>query len=648
MEIKRNLQTLDDLSSLEWIETNGLGSFAFGTVSGAHTRRYHGLFLGALHPPGDRILLLSKLEERLYFDGQAPVDLATNYYPGVTYPSGYQLISYFNTFPCITWHFSKNNWKIQKQICMIQGRQGVLVRYELLEGEAAVFSLAPLLAYRNYNSLVRENSYINHTISNPEPGIFVLNPYENMPELVFAIPPNAQFSSSLDWFRNFQYRVEKARGFDFQEDLYNPGMISLRLTPKMPFTLWVGLEKFSSQLPEEAFQNEIQERMNKNRSYPLPEMARALSITGEKFLIRRQDGTPSILAGFPWFEDWGRDCFISLPGLLIETGKTRQACDILKSWIQYLKNGLLPNRFPDAGDQAEYNSADAIFWYIWALSKYVLASNDTQTLKGILPKIQNALKILIQGTIHGIHVDLNDGLIFSGELGFQLTWMDAKIGNNVITPRMGKPIEINALWIYALDFLNQMFPNDSVSIELRPILDLAKNNFFKKFWNESKGYFNDVIDGPQGAETNLRPNQIIGLALVHEILVPEKAKLALKQCQEQLLTPFGLRTLSPQDPKFHSKYQGNSLERDSAYHQGTVWPWLLGFYGESLLKFGEQNKISEFKQLILNLQQHLQEFGIDGISEVFDATVPFLPGGCPFQAWSVAEVFRIGKILNLW
>jgi predicted glycogen debranching enzyme len=648
VEIKRNLQTLDDLSSLEWIETNGLGSFAFGTVSGAHTRRYHGLFLGALHPPGDRILLLSKLEERLYFDGQAPVDLATNYYPGVTYPSGYQLISYFNTFPCITWHFSKNNWKIQKQICMIQGRQGVLVRYELLEGEAAVFSLAPLLAYRNYNSLVRENSYINHTISNPEPGIFVLNPYENMPELVFAIPPNAQFSSSLDWFRNFQYRVEKARGFDFQEDLYNPGMISLRLTPKMPFTLWVGLEKFSSQLPEEAFQNEIQERMNKNRSYPLPEMARALSITGEKFLIRRQDGTPSILAGFPWFEDWGRDCFISLPGLLIETGKTRQACDILKSWIQYLKNGLLPNRFPDAGDQAEYNSADAIFWYIWALSKYVLASNDTQTLKGILPKIQNALKILIQGTIHGIHVDLNDGLIFSGELGFQLTWMDAKIGNNVITPRMGKPIEINALWIYALDFLNQMFPNDSVSIELRPILDLAKNNFFKKFWNESKGYFNDVIDGPQGAETNLRPNQIIGLALVHEILVPEKAKLALKQCQEQLLTPFGLRTLSPQDPKFHSKYQGNSLERDSAYHQGTVWPWLLGFYGESLLKFGEQNKISEFKQLILNLQQHLQEFGIDGISEVFDATVPFLPGGCPFQAWSVAEVFRIGKILNLW
>jgi predicted glycogen debranching enzyme len=630
-------------SQREWLETNSIGGFASSTIAGLNTRRYHGLLVAARTPPVGRNLLLSKLEETLIVDGTRN-ELGTNAYPGVVHPQGYQVLREFRLDPFPTFVFTVAGLTLTKTIFMIHEENTVVVQYSLTSASKRSISLElrPLIAFRDYHGLAHENGAL-HTSIYDQPGVVTLRPYDGMPTLRLA--HNAiQVERAGDWYRNFQYPAELERGLDSAEDLNNPCVLRFELTASDPAIVIASLDAHDVR---EASLLEAAERQRRTTilldSPANDDFSRQLTVASEQFLVERGKNK-SVIAGYHWFSDWGRDTMISLPGLSLPRNRNALARDILLTFARSVDQGMLPNRFPDAGETPEYNTVDATLWFFEAIRSYSARTGDfdfvRKELYGILTDI---IAWHVRGTRYGIKVD-TDGLLNSGEPGVQLTWMDAKVGDWVVTPREGKPVEIQALWYNALcimaDFAGR-FSDELGGPRYATMATLAKWSFQHTFWNDPGGYLYDVVNG-DARDASIRPNQIFIVSLPFALITGERALRIVDVVQSHLLTPYGLRTLSPEDPNYRGRYTGNPLSRDGAYHQGTVWPWLLGPFLTAYLKVHQHSAAArhQAQSWLSPLRDHVFNSGVGQIHEIFEGDAPHRPVGCMAQAWSVAEVLR--------
>ncbi|HEX4604358.1 MAG TPA: amylo-alpha-1,6-glucosidase [Candidatus Angelobacter sp.] len=628
----------------EWLETNGLGGFACGTVAGANTRRYHGSLIAALNPPGGRVLLLSKMEETLVISDRR-IDFSTNEYAGAIHPEGYRLLAGFRLDPFPTWTFEIEEVRLEKTLFMPRGSNTVQVEYKLLQAPPGIeltLELRPLIAFRDYHSTTHENRVLNNAVEST-PNSASLQPYPALPRLYFAHDAS-QLQNQGYWYKNFLYRVERDRGLDFAEDLFNPFMLAWKLAKDRDATVIASIEQKDIGQAAAIRTAELQRRQQVAASVPVDDpLVRTLAVAADQFLARRgEDWT--VIAGYPWFTDWGRDTMISLPGLTLYTSRADIAKSILRNFARHTDQGMLPNRFVDSGEQAEFNTMDATLWFFEAVRAYGEATRDYAFIRQELYDVLNQIiEFHIKGTRYNIRLD-GDGLLSGGAPGAQLTWMDAKIGDWVVTPRSGKPVEIEALWYNALRTMEELAERFGDADRQKKYSDLASRAsaaFNRVFWNNNAGCLYDVVNG--GApDASMRPNQIFAVSLHYSMLPQERARAVVETVERELLTPVGLRTLSPADPRYRPRYEGNQFSRDSAYHQGTVWPWLLGPFVSAYVRIngGTAEARARAHGLLRGIEQHLTEAGLGQISEIFDADGPHRPRGCFAQAWSVAEVLR--------
>ena len=615
-------QDLAVASKREWLETNGLGGFASSTICGLNTRRYHGLLIAALQPPTSRYLLLSKLEETFVLNGRS-FELGTNLYPGVVHPAGHKLQSSFrqDPFPVFTWQIE--DIELNKTVFLVHGENTVVVSYLLrAQGEAAhhqcALQLRPLIAFRDFHQLTHQNGVLNREVRQ-EPGRATIQPYQNLPPLHFA--HDAETCEPLgNWYSSFQYSVEQERGLDFEEDLYQPFMLHFDLTRRIQATVIASLD------PRDVADAGDLRATERGRRKLLP------SPQADRFLVKRGTGK-SVIAGYHWFGDWGRDTMISLPGLFGGIAQREAARDILLQFASVVSEGMLPNRFPDEGTVPEYNTADATLWFFEAIRAVLLAQGDRQfVMDKLLSTMQSIIAHHLQGTRFGIHATA-DGLLHTGEPGTQLTWMDARVNGREITPRIGKPVEIQALWFNALCIMADLLPEGPYA----GMASHAKQSFLPLFWNPQTNFLNDVVCPDGSFDASLRPNQIFAISLQHKILDdPAKVHPILKIIEEKLLTPYGLRTLSPDDPRYHGLYEGGEAKRDAAYHQGTVWPWLIGPFLTAYLD--ARGKLAQARDWLKPLLAYRDGPGLGNVPEVFDGDPPHAPRGAIAQAWSAAQL----------
>jgi predicted glycogen debranching enzyme len=633
---------LDQASRREWIEANGLGGWASGTIAGCHTRRYHGLLVAATRPPVGRMVLLSKLAETLVTD-DARHELDANRCPGAVHPRGYQHLTSFALDPFPRFRFEAAGVRLQKTVAAVHGENTTIVTYEILDAPGPVtLELRPLIAYRDYHALQHRNDALGFAHASFRDGIFRARPYEGTPELFLSIP-EASFEARPDWYYRFEYTAEIERGLPGHEDLFCYGTFRRTLQPGERFGVVVST---ASPGGRDAF--ELLERQRARRAVAADivaaedELARSLALAADAFLVRRGEDLRTIIAGYPWFTDWGRDTMIALPGICLATGRHEDAKRVLRAYARSVADGLIPNRFMDAGGPASYDSADATLWLFVAVHRYLEATGDTQlVLEELLPVLEEIVVRHDRGTHHGIRVD-RDGLLEAGEPGLRLTWMDARVGEFPVTPRAGKPVEVQALWYNALAILADLRKRAGRAAEAAGLAQRAKQvkeRFAATFWNEDAGCLYDVVDGER-RDASIRPNQVLAISLPHSLLSKEHARSVLRVVETKLLTPYGLRTLDPDDPSYRGRCEGGPAQRDAAYHQGTVWPWLLGPYADALIRtLGAAGK-PKARRAIEGLLPHLRDAGLGTISEIFDGDPPHEPRGCPAQAWSVGEALR--------
>jgi predicted glycogen debranching enzyme len=624
----------------EWLETNGLGGFASSTIIGLNTRRYHGLLTAALEPPADRKLLLSKLEETLVLDGKR-YELSTNQYPGSIHPSGYLSQTSFrlDPFPVFTWLVE--DVELHKTVFMIHRENGVVVQYLLrAQGEAArracQLELRPLIAFRDFHQTTHANPALNAHV-NITKGLASVAPYPDLPTLYFA--HDAESATLQDtWYYNFEYAQEAARGLDSHEDLFNPFVLSFDLSRRIQATVIASTEVHGADHAPNLRLTEANRRKTLRPAEPF-------AIAADQFIVQRASGK-SVIAGYHWFGDWGRDTMISLPGLTLATGRPEIAREILLEFAQYVSQGMLPNRFPDRGEKPEYNTVDATLWYFEAVRALLELTQDYnfvfEQLFGVMEDIVARHQ---QGTRYNIHVQ-EDGLLHSGGPGTQLTWMDSKIGDWAVTNRSGKAVEVQALWYNALCVMDDLALRKGAS-PYGAMAARAKASFAPLFWNERAGCLYDVISD-SGPDASIRPNQVVALGLAYKIFDDrEKTLRILDVITTQLLTPYGLRTLSPADPRYRGCYEGGQSSRDAAYHQGTVWPWPICYFLTAYLDAHGHTPEARAQATawLTPLREHARDMGLGQISEIFDGDPPHQPRGCIAQAWSVAEVLRAGLLL---
>ena len=635
---------LDAALRREWLETNGIGGFASGTINGCNSRRYHGLLVAATKPPVGRFVLLSKLEETLIVNGRR-FELSTNRYPGVVHPQGFQFLQQFRLNPFPTFTFSVDGTEIEKTVFMVQGQNTTVIDYrisgmkQLIKAE---LEIRPLIAFRDYHSLSHENRRINGSIDEQAEQIS-LSPYPGLPSLYLANNADS-IEATGDWYRTFEYDAERERGLDFQEDLFNPCVLRFDPNSSARATVIASTEPQKTTAAEEYRQRELLRRRNITQQSPVgDEFVRALTAAADQYIVSRGDQN-SVIAGYHWFSDWGRDTMIALPGLTLPTRRYEVARGILRTFAQHVDQGMLPNRFPDLGDTPEYNTVDATLWFFEAIRAYLAYTGDVafveQELYEVLGDIVNWH---VRGTRFGIKLD-SAGLLNSGEAGAQLTWMDAKVGDWVVTPRRGKPVEIQALWYNAVCIMEEIascLGDDSAKKRYNSMAALTKWSFNRLMWNEKGGYLYDVINGGP-PDASIRPNQIFAVSLRHSMLSPERAKQIVSIVQEHLLTPCGLRSLAPSEPHYRGRYTGDGASRDGAYHQGTVWPWLMGAFITAYIKVngGSDMARRQAEVWLAALKEHLADAGVGHISEIFEGDAPHRPVGGIAQAWSVAEVLR--------
>jgi predicted glycogen debranching enzyme len=617
-------------SRLEWLETNGIGGYASATVSGANTRRYHGLLVAAIRPPVGRMVLLSKLDERITAGG-ASFDLASNQFPGVVHPRGFEYLDAFERDLFPAFEYSVSGVKLRKTIAAIQGENTIVIVYEA--SADVTLELRPFIAARDYHSLQHANDAI-HRQGHYANGLFSLQAYDGVPAIFLSLP-GAMFDAAPDWYYRFEYPVEQERGLDAHEDLFTPGTLTVTLHGGVPFAVIASTDDPSQR---DGLALLERERWRRER------IGGGLFLAAGQFLVQRGKEGRSVIAGYHWFTDWGRDTMISLTGLCLTTGRFDDARRILLAYSGFISQGMLPNRFPDGGEAPEYNTADATLWFFIAVKKYLESSGDEAFVRDtMLPLLRNILAWHTRGTRHDIHEDA-DGLLSAGREGDQLTWMDAKIGDYVVTPRHGKPVEIEALWYNALLVVSELEERWGSAVsagELAGRASRARESFRRIFWNSEARCLYDVVRGEE-RDASIRPNQIFALSLPHPLLDGEEAEGVLRIVEERLLTPFGLRTLDPADPRFVPRCTGPPHERDRAYHQGTVWAWLLGPFITALARVRGEAGVTRGRQILEELQPHIDgDACVGSISEIFDGAPPHTPRGCIAQAWSVAEVLRV-------
>ncbi|HEX4595714.1 MAG TPA: amylo-alpha-1,6-glucosidase [Bryobacteraceae bacterium] len=635
---------LAEASSREWLETNGIGGFASSTIIGLDTRRYHGLLTAATRVPVGRMVLLSKLEETLIIDS-ARYELSTNQYQGAIHPRGHRYLNSFRLDPFPVFTYRIDGVQVEKSVFLVHRENSVVIQYSLsgdFGSRTCTLEIRPLIAFRDFHSTTHANDAINRQVDTA-PGRATVQPYPDLPSLHFA--HNAQ---SVDptgfWFYEFEYERERERGLDSLEDLYSPFLLRFELRPDETAII------IASTLPHQATEARSLEQREQERRQKIIAVAPArdtfteiLTAAAGQFIVARGEHK-SAIAGYHWFGDWGRDTMISLPGLTLVTGRYDDARDILRAFAGSIDQGMLPNCFPDSGVAPQYNTVDATLWMFHAVHEFLRYTRDYDFVRtNLYQPLMDILAWHERGTRYGIRLD-SDGLLHAGEPGVQLTWMDAKVGDWVVTPRIGKPVEIQALWYNALQvtgYLATGFGDRDRAAHYTALAERTRGRFAELFWNESEGCLNDVVSDA-GTDSSIRPNQIFAVSLPYPLLPPDKALRVVDVVEWELLTPYGLRTLSPRDPNYHGRYSGDPRSRDGAYHQGTVWPWLLGPFLTAYVRVhGSSAEARDRARRFLEpLRDHLRQTGLGQISEVFDGDAPHHPGGCIAQAWSVAEVLR--------
>jgi len=632
----------------EWLETNEIGGFGSSTIIGLNTRRYHGLLVAATKPPVGRFVLLSKLEETLLIDGKR-FDLSANRYPGVIHPQGFRYLKQFRLDPFPVFTYDVEGIEVEKSVFMIHGENSTVIRYELKNNNrpdvptSLRLEIRPLIAFRDYHGTTHENGGINSAVQERS-GLATVTPYPGLPTLHLA--HNAiELYKTGDWYRNVEYNAERERGLDFSEDLFNPFVLSFDLRSRRHASIIASTEERDAAQAVEFRQAEITRRRKAMVASPIEDsFAQSLTAASDQYLVSRGD-EKTVIAGYHWFGDWGRDTMIALPGLTLPTGKYDVARSVLRTFAKHVDRGMLPNRFPDAGETPEYNTVDATLWFFEAARAYLSYTGDLEFLRDELyPIFTDIISWHVRGTRYGIKLD-SSGLLASGELGVQLTWMDAKVGDWVVTPRRGKPVEIQALWYNALCIMEDLanrFGDEAARKRYRHMAAIAQWSFNQLFWNERLGCLYDVVNGGP-PDPSIRPNQIFAVSLPHSLLRQDRARRVVEKVGQHLLTPFGLRTLAPSDSQYRGSYTGGPTERDGAYHQGSVWPWLLGPFITAYIKVngGSEEARRQAQAWLSPLESHLAEAGLGHISEIFEGDAPHRPCGCIAQAWSVAEILRV-------
>jgi predicted glycogen debranching enzyme len=645
---------LDAAESREWLVTNGIGGYASGTVAGTGTRRYHGLLIAALQPPVGRMQLVASLDETVHSAGSDFILATHRWASGAVDPQGFCNIESFHlegTKP--VWTFAFGSARLEKRVWMRHGENTTYVQYELLSGNGSVeLDLKAMVNYRDYHSSTHARDWQ-----------FKLEPIEHGIKITAfdgAVPfflrcAEASCEVRGEWYRDCYLPAEAARGLDDREDHLFAALFHVKLAVGDAVTFVLSVREDESLDPEPARSelagHEVKllnawEQANPAREAAKndsPPWLRQLVYAADQFIVKRSlpdqpDGC-TIIAGYPWFADWGRDTMIALPGLTLVTGRTDVARQILLAFARVVDGGMLPNNFPDSGGKPEYNTVDASLWYFEAIRQYYEATQDAVTLQALYPVLASIIDSHIKGTRYNIHADPTDGLLYAGGPGVQLTWMDAKIGDWVVTPRTGKPVEINALWINALETLADFAQLFAKPFERYAKLATQARKGFQKFWNPERNCCFDVIDAPGfGSDPSLRPNQIFTVSLPVSPLSPQQQKSVVDVCAEHLLTPYGLRSLAPGAPGYQGYYTGGPRDRDAAYHQGTVWGWLLGPFVQAHLRVYRDRAAAT--RSLEPLANHIREYGLGTLGEVFDGNAPFASRGCIAQAWTVAEVLR--------
>jgi predicted glycogen debranching enzyme len=692
-----NLSGTDDPDKIsqslynEWIITNGLGGYASGTTGGFNTRRFHGWLIASLPAPHGRVMMVNGLRECLYIgdrpfvfssqdivprqvvDGVAtkgnPVLSTAD--PTATYLQEFRLE---NGLP--VWVFRLGEALLEKRVCMVHTQNTTCITYKLLQGEGRL-QIRPALNVRPHEGSVEGPSHENYRFTAVERG-FELCASDTLPPLKFAWQgEQSSFHTGAEQITKLRYRIEQSRGYDWEGGLWSPGGFTADLNADKSASLILSTESWEHVLalaPAQVFslETERRRRLLQLASEPAREGVSAeLVLAADQFLITPigrtvdqvrahaiGDEVRSVIAGYHWFTDWGRDTMISLEGLTLATGRHREAEYILRSFASYVHKGLIPNLFPEGTNSGLYHTADATLWYFHAVDRYFSVTGDIETLEFLLPKLVNVLDWHLRGTDFGIGVDDSDGLLTQGAIGYQLTWMDAKVGDWVVTPRRGKAVETNALWYNALrltaEWLDIVGDPNGDRLRFAAQADIAYASFQKRFWNPALDCLYDVVDSPEERDGRLtdprndpsvRPNQVIALALKYPVLAEQRWKAVLEIVKSELLTPVGLRSLSPRDKNYKEKYNGDLRTRDAAYHQGTVWAWLIGPFFDAWRKTYPDDTES-LTSFLGGFDEHLNEGGVGTLSEIFDAEPPFPPRGCIAQAWSVAEVLRCKLLLQ--
>ncbi len=632
----------------EWLVTNGIGGYASGTVAGLPTRRYHGLLVAALQPPLGRTVLLSKLDETATYAGRAYPLFSNRWGNGAVEPAGYHHIERFRlegTTP--TWSFACADALLEKRVWMQPGANTTYIRFDLRRASAplALFIKA-LVNTRDYHALTRGGDW--QTAIQPVRHGLRVTAFEGATPL-YLLSAGVEVTPEHQWYRGYFLRQEDTRGLDALDDNLYAGEFTALLQPGESLTLVASTEPEPDLDGDAAYlvrQDYERRLLTGSGQAAAPPWIRQLVQAADQFIVRRTtpgnaDGR-SIIAGYHWFGDWGRDTMISLPGLTLTTGHYEVAASILRTFARYVDRGMLPNRFPDAGEAPEYNTVDATLWYFEAIRAYFEATGDNGLLRDLYPVLQDIIEWHRRGTRYSIHVDPADGLLYAGEPGVQLTWMDAKVGDWVVTPRIGKPVEINALWYNALRSMADFARRLGQPADDYEALAEQAHAGFARFWNPAAGYCYDVIDGPQGNDPALRPNQLFAVSLPHSPLDIAKQRTVVDICARQLLTSYGLRSLAPDDSAFIGHYGGDQRQRDGAYHQGTVWGWLIGPFVTAHLHVYRDPAAA--RALLAPFAHHLADHGLGSVSEIFDGDPPFTPRGCIAQAWSVAELLRAWQV----
>jgi predicted glycogen debranching enzyme len=656
-DVERHLSTAgwtsDDLISREWLVTNGLGGYASGTLAGPPTRRYHSLLVAALPAPLGRLALLAHLDERIRLPHRRVGWLSRRDDSSPVVVSDFRLVGGLPV-----WRYVFDGIELEKRLFMPNEQNTIFATYTLVKASEPIrFGLRPMVAIRMHEAPV-DRTVPQEPVVTAHQRCLEVNAGEAVPTIRLAIRDHVSTFTVHSITEDLHYDLEEQRGYAADGNTWSPGYYKLDLAEREQVTFVASTERLSvidALSPEEAWTTEIDRRSRLLIAAGNPDphsLTAELVLAADQFVIKPATRTAdtarakaagenarSVIAGYHWFTDWGRDTMISLDGLQLATGRAAEARDTLRTFAQHLHEGLIPNLFPEGDQHGLYHTADATLWFFHAIDRYLTMTRDVDTLRDLLPRLDEIVACHRRGTLFGIRVD-QDGLLTQGDPNLPLTWMDAKVGDWVVTPRRGKPVEINALWYNAIRLLAEWRTELGVpDEELEVLAARTKQSFNQRFWFEGGGYLYDIVDGEHGDDQSCRPNQILSFSLRHPVLDQARWPAVLDVVTNKLLTPFGLRTLDPEHPDFKAQYFGDLRARDAAYHQGTVWAWLIGPYVDAFLRVhpdGQQRALASLQAF----DAHLQDACIGTISEIFDAMPPHAPRGCVAQAWSVAEVLR--------